>query len=119
MSEKLLKELAETLGTPTAVSTGWGGFYVGSPVISEPSFPYHTEVAALVWRTAKSLYTQYPELDDRALLKLSIETSNVSSLQLTPEDWRLLEMAIQWLRNGPTPGANVRSSADGEGSGAG
>ena len=104
--DKLLELLSETIGTPSAGGgAGWAGFYgtLGSgPQVSNPSWPFRTDSADVVWQMVNELSNQYPEMQDNELIRLAVEKSGVSPLDLTPEDWRLLEMATQWLRNGTT-----------------
>lgn len=102
--ERLLKALEETLGTPSAVrsSGAWQGYYGAAQVVppSSSSFPYRTQTAEVVWKHARDLIPKHPELNEADLLKRAIESSGVDPLDLSPEDWRLLEMAIEWRKSG-------------------
>lgn len=101
--ERLLKALKETLGAPSPVrsSAAWKGFYAPARVIPpSQAFPYRTETAEVVWKHLRDLIPKHPELDEQGLLKRAIEVSGVDPLDLSPEDWRLLEIAIEWRKNG-------------------
>lgn len=103
----LIRELQETLGTPgSGHPTGWSGFYVfgvgaGMPKVPDGSgWPFRTKTAVRVWEYAVKLIPKHPELDEKGLLGRAIKESGVNALDLSPEDWRLLEMAIEWRKNG-------------------
>lgn len=111
----------------------WGGYYTptiqgmkmqpstgpasylspNSPAMApDPAFPFHTKTADKVWEKLKKLSLKRKDLDTNQLLALAIEQSDVSPNELTPEDAKLLGMAIEWLRNGPA-GIKVRSEPSG------
>jgi hypothetical protein len=87
--------------------------YGGLPGIPQgPSWPYRTNAAERVWEFVREMLPQYPELDERQVLRLAIEKAGISALELTPEDWRLLEMAIQFEKNGMRHVAPIRTNTD-------
>lgn len=98
--QAFLRRLEETFGA------GWAGYSAPLGSLSYGSgpqpFPYRTETAEVVWERAKKLIGMHPELDERAVLRKAVQDAGVNSYDLTPEDWRLLEMAIEWLKNGTT-----------------
>lgn len=99
----LLSDLQEAFGQGTQSWGGWAGMYGGTPGIpdgAQQAWPYRTGAAERVWEVARDLISKYPELNERGILKLAIEKSGIPPLELTPEDWRLLEMAIEWEKNG-------------------
>lgn len=108
--ERLLKDLEETLGTPSSPrsSASWKGFYAPLGQLSAPmnrdgaqqAWPYRTETAEVVWKHVSDLIPKHPELNEADILKKAIEISGVDPLDLSPEDWRLLEMAIEWRKAG-------------------
>lgn len=108
--ERLLKALEETLGAPSPQrsSASWSGFYAPAGQLSAPmnrdgagqAWPYRTETAEVVWKHASNLIPKHPELNEVDILKRAIEISGVDPLDLSPEDWRLLEMAIEWRKAG-------------------
>jgi hypothetical protein len=108
--EGVLKALEETLGapTPTRSSASWRGFYAPLGQLSAPmnrdgaqqAWPYRTETAEVVWKHASDLIPKHPEMNEVDVLKKAIEISGVDPLDLSPEDWRLLEMAIEWRKAG-------------------
>jgi hypothetical protein len=109
--EALLKALTETLGSPspTRSSGAWKG-YSGPLGGAQPlapgnrddaqPFPYRTQTAVMVWKHARELIPKHPELDEGGIIKRAIEESGANPLDLSPEDWRLLEMAVEWRKNG-------------------
>jgi len=109
MKPELRKKLIETLGTPSPQrsSVAWKGFSAPYGQLSAPGnrdnaqpWPYRTETAEVVWKHARDLIPKHPELNEADLLKKAIEVSGVNPLDLSPEDWRLLEMAIEWRKSG-------------------
>jgi hypothetical protein len=113
MTRSLIRYLRETLGSPSAggSSAGWKGYSAplgigqdlapGNMDLKQP-FPYRTETAEVLWQYVCDLIPKYPELTEREILQKAIEASGVSPMDLSPEDWRLLEMAIEWRKNGVT-----------------
>lgn len=69
------------------------------PVI-EPTLPFFTETAALVWEEAKKLVRVFPHSAAGELIQQAINRSGVEPFHLTAEDTRLLEMGIEALRGG-------------------
>ena len=73
----------------------------GKPRALKPApdtFPFRTETAEKVWAYVTKLIGEFPELDNQQLLLLAIEKSGVYALDLSAEDWRLLEMAVEAAR---------------------
>lgn len=108
--EQLLRALEETLGAPSAYrsSGAWKGFYAPLGQQSAPmnrdgaqqAWPYRTQTAEVVWKHASKLIPDHPEMNEADILKKAVEVSGVDPLDLSPEDWRLLEIAIEWRKNG-------------------
>ena len=109
--EDVLRALSETLGAPSGQrsSGAWRGYSapLGGAQIAAPGnrdlqqpWPYRTESAEVVWRHAVKLISAYPAMNEQMILQKAVEDSGVSTLDLSPEDWRLLEMAIEWKKNG-------------------
>jgi hypothetical protein len=88
----------------TPDSPAWG------PVAS---FPFHTEVAAKVWESAKKMIMKYKTAKPLEILRLAIDDSKMLSTELTPEDAKLLELAISWAQNGPPKPVGHLSGAPG------
>lgn len=63
------------------------------------AFPFRTDTARKVWAVAQQVMGAYPHLDNKLTLQLAVEKAGVRALDLTPEDWRLLEMAIEAQRS--------------------
>lgn len=85
--------------SPMAPSHGWGGIPI-QPERGAPAWPYRTESAHAVWAVLKRMIPLYPEKSIRELLKLAVDDSGVPGTDLTPEDWRMLEMAAEYHRDG-------------------
>lgn len=111
--EELNEVFGESTGTPSARSFGgWGGMYApmptgsgwsGIPVQPEksaPSWPYRTQSAHVVWDKIKEIAPMMTHATDKELMAAAVEQSGIPAMQLTPEDWRMLEMAVEWYRNG-------------------
>lgn len=111
--EGVLKALEETLGAPSPVrsSASWRGFQAPYGSITQTlapmnrdgaqqAWPYRTQTAEVVWKHASELIPKHPEMNEADILKKAVEISGVDALDLSPEDWRLLEMAIEWRKAG-------------------
>lgn len=70
------------------------------PEQSAPAWPYRTQSAHVVWDKIKEILHMHTEKTDAEIMGLAVEQSGIPAMQLTPEDWRMLEMAIEWHRNG-------------------
>lgn len=111
--DKALKALEETLGAPSATrsSSSWGGYQANygdmtqtlAPMNrdgAQQAWPYRTQTAEVLWKCVSDLIPKHPELNEADLLKRAVEISGIDPLDLSPEDWRLLEMAIEWRKAG-------------------
>lgn len=77
------------------------------------AFPFHTEVAGRVWDSAKRMIQKHKTAEPLDILRLAIDDSKMTVSELTPEDAKLLELAISWAQNGPPPTvARAATSAD-------
>jgi hypothetical protein len=96
----------EILSEALATAGGWSGFTLASgstlPRAGSVSWPYRTASAEKVWEVAKQIIPRYPNLNEREVLCTAVKDAGVNPLDLTAEDWRLLEMAIEWYKNGFT-----------------
>jgi hypothetical protein len=108
-----LKGIIETLGAPSpgrssAAWTGYSSPLGGAQSLSNPNtdfsqpWPYRTQSAEALWLVVKDLIPKHPELDVLGLLRRGLESSGIDPLDLSAEDWRLLEMAVEWRKNGLT-----------------
>jgi hypothetical protein len=78
------------------------------------SWPFHTEVAGKVWDSAKKMIQKYKFAKPLEILRFAIDDSKVFSNELTPEDAKLLELAISWAQNGaPKPVAKMSGAPGG------
>jgi hypothetical protein len=73
----------------------------GVPSAPEPSFPYHTKEAGKVWKAALALVDLYPTEGPADILKRALSKAGVKGIEITPEDEKLLQMAIHFAQNGP------------------
>lgn len=73
-----------------------------SPIAApEPSFPYHTKEAGKVWKVALKLIALHPTDRPKDILQRSLAKAGVKGIEITPEDEKLLQMAIHYAQNGP------------------
>lgn len=108
-----LRAVLEFVGTST-----WTGFQIPAPNLLKTNpegakpvsrsamapkggFGFHTETAQKVWEKCRRLILKHPESGPDQILALAIAALKVSPFDLTPEDERLLSMAINWEQNGP------------------
>jgi hypothetical protein len=75
------------------------------------TFPFYTPVAAVIWKAAKKIIKKNPLTNPLEVLRMAMLDSKMSDQEITPEDFKLLELAISWAQNGPAqptpPVANV------------
>jgi hypothetical protein len=64
------------------------------------TFPFHTPTANAVWSKAQELSVTDVDKSPEDILKAAIEELEVEPNDLTPEDFRLLQMAIKWFMDG-------------------
>jgi hypothetical protein len=89
---------------------GWAGFQaplmLGQPLAPNepgaPSFPFRTISAEALWQWICKLIPSHPEMSERDIIRLAVEQSGLDPLDFSPEDWRLLEIATEWRKNGTT-----------------
>lgn len=80
---------------------GWG---------ETAAFPFHTASAEKVWKEAKKLIFKHKTAGTNEIVRMAIDASGVLGVELTPEDAKLLSMAVDWARNGPpSPVSQLRS----------
>jgi hypothetical protein len=65
-------------------------------------FPFHTKTADVVFKKALELIKLHPDKKSSEILKLAIDKSQSPVTELTPEDGKLLDIAINWAQNGKT-----------------
>lgn len=89
----------------TPGSPAWG------PVAS---FPFHTATAGKVWDSARKMIRKYKMAKPTEILRLALDHSKLPGTELTPEDAKLLELAIAWAQNGaPKPVAKMSGAPGG------
>jgi hypothetical protein len=77
------------------------------------AFPFHTKVAGKVWDSAKLMIAKYKTAKPLEILRLALDHSKMASNELTPEDAKLLELAISWAQNGAPKPVSKMSGAPG------
>lgn len=73
----------------------------GPNTLPAPGFPFRTKTAERVWFFAQFLILQEPLLTPSDIVRQAIAQSKQNINDLTPEDLRLLLMAVEWAQNGP------------------
>jgi hypothetical protein len=64
-------------------------------------FGFRTKTAEVVFMAAADLILEFPQDNAAAILQRAVTRAEIPQWDLTPEDFRLLEMAIEWMQNGP------------------
>lgn len=92
---KVLGELAD-----------WQGYDVNFNPTKAPSplFGFHTPSAEVVWKYAKKIADRHPKEATAAIISKAIERSKVPASELTPEDSKMLDMAVNWYLAGKLTG---------------
>jgi hypothetical protein len=112
-------------------ATSWWGYSVPNLFMLNmpstpapfPGFGFHTKTAEKVWDQAKKIAAENPKMKTDEIVAKAIEATRSLSTELTPEDGRLLDMAINWylagkmwdlkpptnIRSGGAPGGSFRS----------
>lgn len=109
-AKKLRKRLAEvSVNVKTTQAPQVGNARGQAQDANEnPGFGFSTWSARKVFEMAQKLISLYPLLKPAELLAMAIRKSGVLTSELTPEDDRMLQMAIDWAQNGPAR-TNIRT----------
>jgi hypothetical protein len=129
--EEVVRAMKEVLGE----STSWWGYSVPNismlhmPQQPAPGFGFRTGAAEKIWLKTIEMAKANPNLSPAELIGQALETDDqVSPLELTQEDYRLLEMGLHWIKSGMgdwqvpagippkiggAPGGPFRSNTDG------
>jgi len=117
------------LKTVIGEGVSWSGYSVPNvsminmPNTGNPGFGFHTKSAEQVWASAKQVADADPKLKTDDIISKALEQSDSALTELTPEDIRMLEMAINWYLSGkisgmetptPTYGGNKTAGARGD-----
>ena len=101
-------------------ATSWWGYSVPNLFMLNmpstpapfPGFGFHTKTAEVVWDHAKKLAAANPKAKTEEIISKAIEAAKVQASEMTPEDTKMLEMAINWYISGKMwdlrPPTNVR-----------
>jgi hypothetical protein len=138
-SRASMREALNDLKCVFGEATSWWGYSVPhllmlrtpqNPVQANPGFGFHTPSAQLVWDEARKLADENPKAETKVIINAALERAKVMVTELTPEDAKLLDMAINWyisgkigsklpdvpqsnVRSGGMPGGPFRSNTDG------
>lgn len=84
----------------------WQGFDVNFNPSKTPSplFGFHTPSAEVVWKYAKKIADRNPKETTAVILSKAIERSKIPVAELTPEDSKMLDMAVNWYLAGKLTG---------------
>jgi len=117
-----------TLRSFIGEATSWWGYSVPNfhmmktPFNPGPGFGFHTKSAEEVWRLAKAVADENPKEKTTAIIGKAVDRANVLITELTPEDMKMLEMAVNWYLAGksagmeePTPPYNGNKTAGARG----
>lgn len=85
---------------------GWEGYTVALNVSKAPSpaFGFRTKSAEEVWTYAQKVAEAHPKEASPAIISKAIEQSGIPVSELTPEDMKLLDMAVNWYLAGKING---------------
>jgi hypothetical protein len=85
---------------------GWEGYRVSLDVSKTPSpaFGFRTKSAEEVWVYARKIAEAHPKEASSTIISKAIEQSGIPVSELTPEDMKLLEMAVNWYLAGKITG---------------
>lgn len=101
-----LVALRTVLGEATSF---WGNNVVSfhmmkTPFNPGPGLSFHTKSAEEVWRIAKQVADEMPKEQTSVIISRAMERMKVLMTELTPEDMKLLEMAVNWYLAGKSAG---------------
>lgn len=81
----------------------WQGYVVPINPSHTPAatgFGFHTKAAEVIWNHARKVANAHPKDTTAAIVLKAIELSGLPASELTPEDSKLLEMAVNWYLAG-------------------
>lgn len=98
--------LRAVLGEAASV---WGSSAVNlqslqMPFTPGPGLGFHTRTAEEVWKVAKQVADESPKEKTAVIIGRAVERAQALMTELTPEDMRMLEMAINWYLAGKSGG---------------
>ena len=67
----------------------------------DQSFPFQSRAAQEVFELMLDLQLQHPDASPNELARLAMEAARVTRQDFAPEDFHLLQMALDWLQTGP------------------
>lgn len=109
---KRLRRLAQELKE----ATSWWGYAV--PNLQQvkmkqggSGFPFGTESAKKVWEKAQKIARQDPDAKESVVLQQAMDAARVPPIDLTPEDLRILDLAIHWALSGKSTETPPKSNA--------
>ena len=98
--------LIQILKTVLGEYADWQGYEVPANVSRTPAtaFGFHTKAAEEVWKYAKQIADAYPKEATAAIISKAIDRSEIPVTELTPEDSKMLDMAVNWYLAGKVSG---------------
>ena len=98
----VLKKLKDVLGE----YADWQGYSVPINVGRTPAtgFGFHTKGAEEIWKYAQRLADAHPKETTASIIGKAIDQSNIPITELTPEDSKMLDMAVNWYLAGKVGG---------------
>ena len=103
-----MREAVGVLQSILGETTSWSGYSLVSPALIAtpttpqpfPGFSFHTKSAEKVWEYAKDITSKNPTAKTETIIGWALDASKVLAMELTPEDVKMLEMAINWYITG-------------------
>jgi hypothetical protein len=97
----------------TVGSSGPASLYTWQSVMGPVvSFPFYTPVARVVWKYAKKILKKEPDVSPLEIVRKAMLASKMSDQEMTPEDFKILEMAISWAQNKPVQPSQPSAQVD-------
>lgn len=84
----------------------WSGYEVplNPSHVPAPVFGFHTKTAEKVWKHAQQIADAHPKETTAAIVSKAIDRADVPASELTPEDSKMLDMAVNWYLAGKVSG---------------
>lgn len=85
----------------------WQGYDVNfnpNNKVPSPLFGFHTPSAEVIWKHAKTIANRHPKETTAGIISKAIERAKIPASELTPEDAKMLDMAVNWYLAGKLSG---------------
>lgn len=99
-------EAFESLRRVLGEYADWQGYRVSANLshVPAPVFGFHTKSAETVWKHAQRVADAAPKETTAAIVSKAIDRSEIPVSELTPEDMKMLDMAVNWYLAGKVSG---------------